>query len=62
MSSLACLVLSTSLAYLIAQLQMRCATKTAPSSSPEASELVFERDLGFQVMHDYEIGVEVNNA
>ena len=62
MSSLACLVLSTSLAYFIAQLQTRCATKTAPTSSPETSELVFDPDLEFQVMQDYEIGVEANNA
>ena len=62
MSSLACLVLSTSLAYFIAQLQTRCATKTAPTSSPEASELVFDLDLGFQLKQDYEIGVEANNA
>ena len=62
MSSLACLVLSTSLAYFIAQLQTRCATKTAPTSSLEASELVFDPDLGFQVMQDYEVGVEANNA
>ena len=62
MSSLACLVLSTSLAHFIAQLQTRCATKTDPTSSPEASELVFDPDLGFQVKQDYEVGVEANNA
>ena len=62
MSSLACLVLSTYLVYLTAQLQTRCATKTAPTSSPEASELVFDLDLGFQLKQDYEIGVEANNA
>ena len=62
MSALACLVGSEFLAYLIAQFQKRSAASKSTTAWREVSELVFDRDLRFQIKQEYETGMEANNA
>ena len=62
MSALACLVVSAFLAYLIAQFGKRCAASKSTTAWREASELVFDRNLRFQIKQEYENGMEPSNA
>ena len=62
MSALACLVVSAFLAYLISQFQKRRSSSKSTTAWREASELVFDRDLRFQIKKEYETGMEANNA
>ena len=62
MSALACLVFSAALAYLIAQFRQRRAASEATRAWRDASELVFDRNLRFQIKKEYENGVEPSNA
>ncbi|MDB4485878.1 hypothetical protein N9025_00540 [Synechococcus sp. AH-707-B22] len=49
MSALACLVVSEFLAYLIAQFQKSSSSSKRTTAWREASGLVFERELRFQI-------------
>lgn len=49
MSALACLVVSGFLAYLIAEFRKRRVASKSTKAWREASELVFERELRFQI-------------
>ena len=62
MSALACLVFSAALAYLIAQFRQRRAASKSTAAWREASELVFDRNLRFQIKQKYENGMEPSNA
>ena len=62
MSALACLVISAFFAYLIAQFQKRSAASKSTTAWREVSELVFDRDLRFQIKQEYETGMEANNG
>ena len=62
MSALACLVVSAFLAYLIAQFGKRRAARKSTTAWREASELVFDRNLRFQIKQEYENGMEPSNA
>ena len=62
MSALACLVISAFFAYLIAQFRKRRVASKSTTAWREASELVFDRDLRFQIKQEYETGMEANNA
>ena len=55
MSALACLVVSAFLAYLIAQFGKRRAASKSTTAWREASELVFDRNLRFQIKQEYEM-------
>ena len=62
MSALACLVFSAALAYLIAQFKQRRAASESTMAWRDASELVFDRNLRFQIKQEYENGMEPSNA
>ena len=62
MSALACLVLSAFFAYLIAQFRKSRAASKSTTAWREASELVFDRNLRFQIKQEYENGMEPSNA
>ena len=62
MSALACLVLSAFFAYLIAQFRKSSAASKSTTAWREASELVFDRNLRFQIKQKYENGMEPSNA
>ena len=62
MSALACLVFSAALAYLIDQFRQRRAASKSTAAWREASELVFDRNLRFQIKQEYENGMEPSNA
>ena len=62
MSALACLVLSACLAYLIAQFQKRRSSSKSTTEWREASELVFDRNLRFNIKQEYETGAAPSNA
>ena len=62
MSALSCLVISALLAYLIAQFRKSRAASKSTMAWREASELVFDRNLRFQIKQEYENGMEPSNA
>ena len=62
MSALACLVLSAFFVYLIAQFRKSSAASKSTTAWREASELVFDRNLRFQIKQKYENGMEPSNA
>ena len=62
MSALACLVVSTFLAYLIAQFQKRSSSRKSTTAWQEASELVFDRNLRFHIKLEYETGAAPSNS
>ena len=62
MSALACLVLSAFFAYLIAQFRKSRAASKSTTAWREASELVFDRNLRFQIKQEYENGIDPSNA
>ncbi len=62
MSSLACLVVSAFLAYLIAQFHKRRSSSKTTTAWRDTSELVFDRNLRFYIKLEYETGVAPSNS
>ena len=62
MSALACLVFSAALACLIDQFRQRRAASKSTAAWREASELVFDRNLRFQIKQEYQNGMKPSNA